>query len=69
MNEKKKKKLKFSDCLINMYISIKNNNLNFNKLNIFCNIFEIINHLMIIDIIFNYKRNFIFIYFKSQFLF
>ena len=58
MNEKKKKKLKFSDCLINMYISIKNNNLNFNKLNIFCNIFEIINHLMIIDIIFNYKRNF-----------
>ena len=58
MNEKKKKKFKFSDCLINMYISIKNNNLNFNKLNIFCNIFEIINHLMIIDIIFNYKRNF-----------
>ena len=58
MNEKKKKNMNISDYLINIYISIKKNNLNFQKLNIFCNVFEMVNHLMIIDIIFNYKRNF-----------
>ena len=58
MNEKKKKNMNISDYLINVFISIKNNNLNFQKLNIFCNVFEMVNHLMIIDIIFNYKRNF-----------
>ena len=55
----KKKKFSVSNILINIYVNIKESTLIFNKYQYIFHFIEMINSLMIMDIIFYYKRNFI----------
>ena len=49
----------FSDLLIKIYVNLKENSLKFHKYQLLFNFFDMINNIIIIDIIFNYKKNFI----------
>ncbi len=65
-NEKKKKT--FSKAISDIYVSIKEKSLNASQLFFFSSLFELTNKIIIIDIIFNYKRKFQNIYFFLYFL-
>ena len=62
-----------SQFLIYIYINIKEQNINFNNFEIFCNFIDFINNIIVMDIIFNHKRNYInmfsFLYFFNPILY
>ena len=59
----KKKRSFFSKSISRIYVSIKENSLNTNLLVYISNIFEFTNMILVIDIIFNFKRQFKNIYY------
>ncbi len=59
----KKKRSNFSKIISRIYVSIKENSLNTNLLFYISSIFEFTNMIIVIDIIFNYKRQFKNIYY------
>ena len=69
-NQKKNKSLKNFNYKIkkNIYISIKRNYYNSKIFYVFMNILEIFDHIIFIDIIFKFKRNFINLYFCFYFI-
>ncbi len=62
------KKNFFSKIIINIYGSIQENALNADRLFSFSNILELTNKIIIIDIIFNYRRTFKNLYFFIYFI-
>ena len=50
---------KFFYIFIHIFINIKEHSLKFSLFKNICNIIEMINNVIVIDIIFNYKRDFI----------
>ena len=50
---------KFFNFFINIFINLKGHSLKFSFFKNICNIIEMINYVIVIDIIFNYKRDFI----------
>ena len=58
----------FSKIIINIYGSIQENALNADRLFSFSNILELTNKIIIIDIIFNYRRTFKNLYFFIYFI-
>ncbi len=65
---KEKKKNAFIQINAEIYVSIKEKSLNASQLFFFSSVFELANKILIIDIIFNYKRTFKNIYFFLYFI-
>ena len=69
MEQDNEKKLNiFSKIISDIYVSIKEKSLNASELFFFSSVFELTNKILIIDIIFNYKRTFQNIYFFLYFI-
>ena len=66
--ENEKKQNSFSKIISDIYVSIKEKSLNASELFFFSTVFELTNKILIIDIIFNYKRTFQNIYFFLYFI-
>ena len=62
-----------SRFLINIYINIKGQTVNFNYFETLCNFIDLINNIIVTDIIFNHKRNYInffsYLYFLNPILY
>ena len=66
--ENEKKQNSFAKIISDIYVSIKEKSLNASELFFFSTVFELTNKILIIDIIFNYKRTFQNIYFFLYFI-